>query len=123
MSTGGPPAREPKGRGAVQPRPTLSSVTGTGASASIALALLVLVCVFVAVSVPRASLGYRTQVLHRAFRTASSAQTTVLADADITGLTTNYLSALALSVVQGNVAPACAGTACRSPRPPRNGPA
>jgi putative ABC transport system permease protein len=82
----------------------LSSVTGTGAAASIALGLLVLVCVFVAVSVPRASLGYRTQVLQRTFRSASPAQTTVLADADISGLGTSYLSALQLSVVQGNVA-------------------
>jgi putative ABC transport system permease protein len=79
-------------------------VTGTGAAASLALALLVLVCTFIAVAVPRASLGYRTEVLQRAFRAASSAQTTVLADANITGLTVNYLSAAQLAIVQGNVA-------------------
>jgi putative ABC transport system permease protein len=80
------------------------AVTGTGAAASVALALLVLVCTFIAVAVPRASLGYRTEVLQRAFGATSSAQTTVLADASITGLTVNYLSAAQLAVVQGNVA-------------------
>jgi putative ABC transport system permease protein len=62
-----------------------AAVTGTGAAGSVALALLVLVCAFIAVAVPRASLGYRTAVLQHIFRTTSSAQTTVLADANITG--------------------------------------
>ena len=83
---------------------TLSSVTGTGAAASIALGLLVLVCAFVAVSVPRASLGYRTEVLQRTFRAAPSTQTTVLADANITGLSVSYLTATQLAVIQRNVA-------------------
>ena len=80
------------------------AVTGTGAAASVALGLLVLVCTFIAVAVPRASLGYRTEVLQRAFRATSSAQTTVLADANITGLTVHYLSATQLATVQGHVA-------------------
>ncbi len=67
-----------------------AAVTGTGAAASLALALLVLVCAFVAVAVPRASLGYRTQVLQRTFRAASSSATTVLADAGISGLSRSY---------------------------------
>ena len=82
----------------------LASVTGTGAAASIALGLLVLVCAFVAVSVPRASLGYRTEVLQRTFRAAPSTQTTVLADANITGLSVSYLTATQLAVIQRNVA-------------------
>jgi putative ABC transport system permease protein len=61
------------------------AATGTGAAASVTLALLVLVCTFVAVAVPRASLGYRTAVLQDDFRTATSAQKTVLADGDLTG--------------------------------------
>ena len=47
------------------------AMTGTAAAASVTLALLVLVCTFVAVAVPRASLGYRTAVLQRAFHAAS----------------------------------------------------
>ena len=85
-------------------RPTLASITGTGVAASLALALLVLVCVFVAVSLPRASLGYRTQVLQRAFRGASSSQTAVLGDADITGLTVSYLGAPQLAAAQASLA-------------------
>jgi putative ABC transport system permease protein len=61
------------------------AATGTGTAASVTLALLVLVCTFVAVAVPRASLGYRTAVLQHAFRTATSAQKTVLADGDLSG--------------------------------------
>ena len=75
------------------PKPTLSSVTGTGAAASLALAMLVLVCTFIAVAVPRASLDYRTQALQRIFRSTSSAQTAVVADAEISGLTGSYLPA------------------------------
>ena len=67
-------------------RASWATVTGTGAAASLALAILVLVCAFVAVAVPRASLGYRTAVLRQALRAAPSSQTTVLADATITGL-------------------------------------
>jgi putative ABC transport system permease protein len=61
------------------------AVTGTGAAASVTLALLVLVCTFVAVAVPRASLGYRTAVLQRAFQAAGTAQKAVLADGDLSG--------------------------------------
>ena len=46
--------------------------TGTGAAASVALAILVLAGVFIAVAVPRASLGYRTQVVQRIFHAAPS---------------------------------------------------
>jgi putative ABC transport system permease protein len=83
-----------------QPKPALSVVTGTGAAASLALAMLVLVCTFVAVAVPRASLDYRTQALQRIFRSASSAQTAVVADADITGLTGSYLGTEQLAASQ-----------------------
>ena len=86
------------------PKPTLSSVTGTGAAASLALAMLVLVCTFVAVAVPRASLDYRTQALQRTFRSASSAQTAVVADAGISGLTGTYLGAEQLTASQDTVA-------------------
>ena len=79
---------------------SLSSVTGTGAAASLALGILVLVCTFVAVAVPRASLDYRTQALQRLFRSTSSAQRAVVADADITGLTGSYLSVAQLDVSQ-----------------------
>jgi len=85
-------------------KPTLSSVTGTGAAASLALAMLVLVCTFVAVAVPRASLDYRTQALQRIFRSASSAQTAVVADADITGLAGTYLGAEQLTGAQDTLA-------------------
>jgi putative ABC transport system permease protein len=86
------------------PKPTLSSVTGTGAAASLALAMLVLVCTFIAVAVPRASLDYRTQALQRIFRSASSAQTAVVADADITGLTGTYLGTEQLAASQDALA-------------------
>jgi len=79
------------------------AVTGTGAAASVALAILVLVCAFVAVAVPRASLGYRTQVLQRDFRAASSSATTVLADAAISGAASNYLSAAQLASAGGQL--------------------
>src|SRR5947209_4870608 len=68
-----------------RPRAGWAAVTGTGAAASATLALLVLVCAFVAVAVPRASLGYRTAVLQRAFRDAGAAQKAVLADGDLSG--------------------------------------
>jgi len=80
------------------------AVTGTGATATAALAILVLACAFVAVAVPRASLGYRTQVLQRSFRAAPSAQTTVVADASISGLTVSYLGAAELLAVQRSLA-------------------
>ncbi|HEY3735769.1 MAG TPA: hypothetical protein VGL63_17840 [Streptosporangiaceae bacterium] len=73
-------------------RRSWAAVTGTGTAASVALALLVMACAFVAVALPRASLGYRTQVLQRIFRSASSSQTSVLADASITSLGNNFLT-------------------------------
>ena len=87
-----------------QAKPSLSSVTGTGAAASLALAMLVLVCTFVAVAVPRASLDYRTQALQRTFRSVSSAQTAVVADADIVGLTGSYLTAADMAAARGTLA-------------------
>ena len=85
---------------AARMKAALSSVTGTGAAATIALALLVLVCTFIAVSLPRASLGYRTQVLHRAIRAAPSSQTTVLGDADISGETISGVSSHPVTAAQ-----------------------
>jgi putative ABC transport system permease protein len=79
-------------------------VTGTGAAASLALALLVMVCVFVAVAAPRASLGYRTEVLQRLFHAGSSTQTTVLADGDLNGLDQGYLTAAQLAAASGQLA-------------------
>jgi len=86
------------------PKRTLSSVTGTGAAASLALAMLVLVCTFIAVAVPRASLDYRTQALQRIFRSTSSAQTAVVADAEISGLTGSYLPAAEFAAAQHSLA-------------------
>jgi hypothetical protein len=80
-----------------------ATVAGTGVAASLALAMLVAVCAFVAVAVPRASLGYRTQVLQRAFHAASSSSTTVLADADITGLSQDYLNDSQLESARGEL--------------------
>jgi len=80
-----------------------ATVAGTGAAASLALAMLVAVCAFVAVAVPRASLGYRTQVLQRAFHAASSSSTTVLADAEITGLSQGYLNDSQLESARGEL--------------------
>jgi putative ABC transport system permease protein len=80
-----------------------TAVTGTGAAASLALAILVLICSFVAVAVPRASLGYRTQVLQRILHGASSASTTVLADADIAGLNQGYLDEGQLDAARGQL--------------------
>ena len=90
----------------MRPRITAAwaAVTGTGAAASLALAMLVLICTFVAVAVPRASLGYRTAVLQRSFRAAPSSATTVLADADISGLTSRSLSAGQLASARGQLA-------------------
>jgi putative ABC transport system permease protein len=68
------------------------------------LAVLVLVSVFVAVAVPRASLGYRTRVLQRIFHAASSAQTTVLADADISGQLQSHLGAPQLASIHRQLA-------------------
>ena len=105
----GPAAPGPASPGPASPGPrarlsaAAAAVAGTGAAASVALALLVLVCAFVAVAVPRASLGYRTQVLQRTFRTASSAATTVLADAAISGLSQNVLNAAGLDTARGQL--------------------
>jgi putative ABC transport system permease protein len=95
------PARVVPGR---RVRPAWAALTGTGAAASLALALLVLVSVFIAVAVPRASLGYRTQVLQRTFAGLSSSATTVLADADISGLRSSYLSGPQLTAARDELA-------------------
>ena len=60
--------RRPRGGLRARARAAGQAVTGTGAAASATLALLALICAFVAVAVPRASLGYRTTVLQRAFQ-------------------------------------------------------
>jgi len=85
-------------------RAAWAAPAGSGAAASVALALLVLVGVFIAVAVPRASLGYRTQVLQRTFGALSSSATTVLADADISGLRRSYLSAPQLTAARRELA-------------------
>ena len=95
------PARPGPGRRA---HAAWAALTGTGAAASAALALLVLVGVFIAVAVPRASLGYRTQVLQRTFGAMSSSATTVLADSGIAGLRQSYLSASQLATARGELA-------------------
>jgi putative ABC transport system permease protein len=73
------------------------AVTGIGATASFALAILVLACAFIAIAVPRASLGYRTQVVQRIFHAAPSQQTAVLGDANLSGPNQGYLSARKLA--------------------------
>ncbi|HYA50923.1 MAG TPA: hypothetical protein VEG33_07100, partial [Streptosporangiaceae bacterium] len=74
------------------------AATGAGAAAGAALGILVLAGVFIAVAVPRASLGYRTQVVQRIFHAAPSQQTAVLGDANLSGLNQGYLSAAELAV-------------------------
>ena len=74
------------------------AATGAGAAAGVALAILVLAGVFIAVAVPGASLGYRTQVVQRIFHAAPSQQTTVLGDANLSGLNQGYLGAAELAV-------------------------
>jgi putative ABC transport system permease protein len=69
-----------------------TAVVGAGAAASAALGILVLASVFIAVALPRANLGYRTHVLHQAFRAASPADKAVLGDADLTELTQSFYS-------------------------------
>jgi putative ABC transport system permease protein len=69
------------------------AATGVATAASLALAILVLAGSFIAVAVPRASLGYRTQVVQRIFHAAPSQQTAVLGDANLSGLSQGYLSA------------------------------
>src|SRR5690348_18397185 len=69
------------------------AATGAGTAASLALAILVLAGAFIAVAVPRASLGYRTQVVQRILQAAPSQQTAVLGDANVSGLSQGYLSA------------------------------
>ena len=68
------------------------AATGAGTAASLALAILVLAGSFIAVAVPRASLGYRTQVVQRILHAAPSQQTAVLGDANVSGLNHGYLS-------------------------------
>jgi putative ABC transport system permease protein len=79
-------------------------VAGTGPAAAVALAMLALAGVFVAMAVPRASLGYRTQALQRALRAASSSQTTVIADADMSGLAGGYLRPAVIATAQASLA-------------------
>ncbi len=85
-------------------RAAWTGVTGTGAAASATLALLVLICAFVAVAVPRASLGYRTAVLQRAFAGVPAAQTSVLADGDLSGFGQQPLSAARLETARVQLA-------------------
>ncbi|HKA96826.1 MAG TPA: hypothetical protein VKD66_11230, partial [Streptosporangiaceae bacterium] len=68
------------------------AAAGVGTAAGFALAILVLACAFIAVAVPRASLGYRTQVVQRIFHAAPSDQTAVLGDANLSGLDQGHLS-------------------------------
>jgi len=74
-----------------------AAATGLGTAASFALAILVLACAFIAIAVPRASLGYRTQVVQRIFHAAPSPQTAVLGDANLSGTNQGYLSARKLA--------------------------
>lgn len=69
------------------------AATGAGTAASFALAILVLAGAFIAVAVPRASVGYRTQVVQRILRAAPSQQTAVLGDANVSGLNQGHLGA------------------------------
>ena len=85
-------------------RASWRAATGSAAAASLMLAILVLASVFVAVAVPRASLGYRTRVLQRSFHSISSAQTTVLADANISGQLDSHLSAPQLASIHRQLA-------------------
>lgn len=80
-----------------------ASVGGTGVAASLALASLAAICAFVAVAIPRASLGYRTQVLQHTLHGASSASSTVLADATISGLSQGYLNESQLAAARGQL--------------------
>ena len=69
------------------------AATGAGTAASFALAILVLAGAFIAVALPRASVGYRTQVVQRTLHAAPSQQTAVLGDANVSGLNQGHLSA------------------------------
>ena len=73
------------------------AATGAGTAASFALAILVLAGAFIAIAVPRASLGYRTQVVQRILHAAPSQQTAVLGDANVSGRNQGYLSAAELA--------------------------
>jgi hypothetical protein len=90
------------------------AATGAGAAAGVALAILVLAGVFIAVAVPRASLGYRTQVVQRIFHAAPSPQTAVLGDANLSGLDQAHLGAGELALA-GRRLPCEPATACRWP--------
>src|SRR5262249_46352835 len=100
------PGRPAAGRGARMRAPTRPgpgaatrvAATGAGAAAGVALAILVLAGVFIAVAVPRASLGYRTQVVQRIFHAAPSQKTAVLGDANLSGLSQGHLGAAELAV-------------------------
>jgi putative ABC transport system permease protein len=81
-----------------------AAIAGTGAAATVALALLVMVCAFVAVAVPRASLGYRTDVLQGIFHSASAAQRSVFADGHTSGAGLGRLTASELEFAGGRLA-------------------
>jgi len=100
------PSRDTAARGGLVSRAAAAwpAMTGTAAAASVTLALLVLVCTFVAVAVPRASLGYRTAVLQRAFHTAPAAQKAVLADGDLSGLSAQPFSPALLETARAQFA-------------------
>jgi putative ABC transport system permease protein len=83
-----------------------AAIAGTGGAATVALALLMLVCAFVAVAVPRASLGYRTDVLQRVFHGASAAQRSVFADGQTSGAGIGRLTAPELAFAGGRMAAA-----------------
>ena len=100
----GSPDKSARGGLVSRARAGWPAITGTAAAASVTLALLVLVCAFVAVAVPRASLGYRTAVLQRAFHAAAPAQKVVLADGDLSGLGAQPLSAAMLETAGGQLA-------------------
>jgi putative ABC transport system permease protein len=90
--------RQPHERGG-RLRASWHVATGSAAAASLMLGALVLVSVFIAVALPRASLGYRTSALQRTFHAASSTQTAVLADANITGQQQGYLTVAQLASI------------------------
>jgi putative ABC transport system permease protein len=98
--------RDTAARGGLMSRAAAAwpAMTGTAAAASVTLALLVLVCTFVAVAVPRASLGYRTAVLQRAFHATPAAQRVVLADGDLSGLSAQPLSPALLQTAMAQLA-------------------
>ena len=98
--------RRPRGGLRARARAAGPAVTGTGAAASATLALLALICAFVAVAVPRASLGYRTTVLQRAFAGVPATQKMVLGDGDLSGFSGQPLNAAQLEASRVQLAAA-----------------